>query len=81
MGDTNVVLTGFMGTGKSTVGRLLADRLGRPFVDIDAQIVAHAGCSIAKIFAERGENGFRTLEGEVIRLRRFACGLDTSYMG
>ena len=52
MGDANVVLTGFMGTGKSTAGRLLADRLGRPFVDIDEQIVARVGCSIPEIFAE-----------------------------
>jgi len=67
MGDANVVLTGFMGTGKSTVGRLLADRLERSFVDIDEQIVARAGCSIPEIFAERGEVGFRRLEGEVCR--------------
>ena len=67
MGDGNVVLTGFMGTGKSTVGRLLAERLGRPFVDVDAQIVERAGCTIPEIFAKRGEAGFRTLEGEVCR--------------
>jgi len=65
MRDANVVLTGFMGTGKSTVGRLLAARLGRPFVDVDTEIVARAGCTIPEIFAERGEAGFRTLEGEV----------------
>ena len=67
MRDRNVVLTGFMGTGKSTAGRLLADRIGRPFVDVDTEIAARAGCTIPEIFAERGEAGFRMLEGEVCR--------------
>lgn len=67
MGNGNIVLTGFMGTGKSIVGQLLADRLGRPFIDVDAQIVARAGCPIPEIFAESGEAGFRMLEDEVCR--------------
>jgi shikimate kinase len=60
----NVVLTGFMGTGKTTVGRLLAERLGYGFVDTDALIVARHG-PIAEIFAGRGEGEFRRLEAEV----------------
>lgn len=60
----NIVLTGFMGTGKSTVGRRLAERLGRPFVDTDALIEQRHG-PIAAIFAEHGEAHFRALEREV----------------
>lgn len=63
-GVANVVLTGFMGTGKSTVGRLLAERLGYAFVDTDAVIVERHG-PIPEIFATRGEAAFRTLEREV----------------
>jgi shikimate kinase len=60
----NIVLTGFMGTGKSTVGRRLAARLGRPFVDTDAVIEARHG-PIPAIFAEHGEARFRELEREL----------------
>jgi shikimate kinase len=60
----NIVLTGFMGTGKSTVGRLLARRLGWPFVDTDALIESRHG-SIPSIFAEHGEARFRELEREI----------------
>jgi shikimate kinase len=60
----NVVLTGFMGTGKSTVGRLLAARLGYGFVDTDTVIEERHG-PIPAIFAERGEGEFRRLEREV----------------
>ncbi len=59
----NVVLVGFMGCGKSTVGRMLGDRLGRPFIDLDQEIEARADCTIAQVFAEHGEAGFRRLEG------------------
>ena len=62
---TNIVLTGFMGSGKSTVGRLVADVLQRDFVDSDNLIVERAGKSIAQIFAEEGEEGFRMLESSV----------------
>lgn len=55
-------LVGFMGCGKSTVGRLLADRLGRPFLDTDALIEADAGCTVAEIFARDGEAAFRERE-------------------
>ena len=65
MADDNIILTGFMGTGKTTVGRLLADRLGREFADTDEIIVARAGRAIADIFREDGEARFREWEGEV----------------
>ena len=60
-----VVLVGFMGAGKSAVGRELAARLGVPFLDTDEAIVAVAG-PIPGIFASRGESGFRALEAEVV---------------
>ena len=64
--DGNVVLTGFMGTGKTTVGRILADLLGYEFVDTDDVIVERHG-PIEAIFSERGEEAFRELEREVAR--------------
>lgn len=60
----NIVLTGFMGTGKSTVGRLVADRLGRRFIDTDALIESRHG-PITELFADRGEDHFRQLERDV----------------
>ena len=63
----NITLTGFMGTGKTAVGRLLAKRLGWRFVDIDSLIVASAKESVAKIFIEHGEAVFRRLENRAIR--------------
>ena len=62
-----IVLTGFMGAGKSTIGKLLADRLSWDFVDTDAVIETHTGLTIARIFAERGEEAFRALEAEAVR--------------
>ena len=62
--DGNIVLTGFMGTGKTSVGRSLAGRLGRRFVDTDESI-AEAHGSIPEIFAARGEAGFRALERQL----------------
>jgi shikimate kinase len=59
--DANVVLTGFMGTGKTTVGRLLAERLGFEFVDTDQSIEQSHG-PIPQIFREHGEGEFRRLE-------------------
>ncbi|MBK8901172.1 MAG: shikimate kinase [Anaerolineaceae bacterium] len=63
--QSNIILTGFMGTGKTTVGELLAQRLQRPFIDTDALIVERDGRSIAEIFAEDGEAAFRAWERAV----------------
>lgn len=63
----NIVLVGFMGTGKTTVGKLLSDKTGMPLVDMDALIVERAGKSINKIFAEEGEPHFRNLECEMAK--------------
>lgn len=61
----NIVLMGFMGTGKSTVGRVLARRLGMQFMDMDTLIEERAGKPISRIFSEDGEPHFRTLERTV----------------
>lgn len=58
----NIVLTGFMGSGKSAVARAVAQRLGRPLVDMDDVIVRRAGMSIPEIFAQQGEEAFRRHE-------------------
>ncbi len=63
----NITLMGFMGSGKTTVGRILATRLGWEFVDTDRLVEARAGGTIPEIFAARGEAGFRELEAAVIR--------------
>jgi shikimate kinase/3-dehydroquinate synthase len=62
----NVALIGFMGAGKTTAGRLLAETLGWDFVDADAEIEAAAGRPIPQIFAEEGEPAFRALEEKVV---------------
>ncbi|MGA7826027.1 MAG: shikimate kinase [Geobacteraceae bacterium] len=63
----NIILTGFMGTGKSTVGKLLASRLNFTFRDLDALIVEKEGQSINSIFAGMGEGYFREVESSVLR--------------
>ena len=60
--DKNIVLIGMMGSGKTTVGKLVAGCLRRPFVDTDALIEEREGCSIPDIFAQDGEDVFRALE-------------------
>jgi len=69
-------LVGFMGSGKSAVGRLLADELGWPFADVDEDIEKAQGVSIAEIFDTRGEEEFRRMEQEAMRkrLREVECG-------
>jgi shikimate kinase len=62
-----IFLTGFMGCGKSTVGRLLAQRLGVPFVDLDQEIEGRAGRTVREIFELHGEAAFRRLENEALR--------------
>jgi shikimate kinase len=65
-GPRHVVLVGLSGSGKSTVGRLLAARLGRVFVDTDDLVVALAGCSIPDLFASEGEKAFRAVERRAV---------------
>ncbi|MBZ0318527.1 MAG: 3-dehydroquinate synthase [Anaerolineae bacterium] len=68
MSDTpqrKLVLTGFMGTGKTTLGRLVAEKVGVPFVDLDDVIVQKVGLSIPEIFEKYGEAGFRAWESAV----------------
>ena len=62
----NVILIGMPGCGKSRVGQALAERMGRPFVDLDEEIVRRAGLSIPEIFARDGEAGFRALEVQIV---------------
>ncbi len=72
IGPVKLVLTGFMGSGKTHVGRMLAEAASLPFADLDELIAAKAGQSISEIFASQGEAGFRRLEREVFleRLQR-----------
>lgn len=66
-----IYLTGFMGSGKTTVARHLADRLGWAFVDLDAEIEASEGSPVTRIFETRGEAEFRRIESEMVeRWRR-----------
>lgn len=62
----NVVLIGFMGTGKSSIGRLLANRLRRPYIDTDKKIEKECNISIPEIFQKHGEAFFRTKEAAII---------------
>jgi len=64
--DQHLVLVGLMGTGKSTVGRVLAQRLHRRLVDTDAEVEARAGRTVRQIFADEGEAVFRKLETEAL---------------
>ena len=62
----NLVLTGFMGTGKTTVGKILAKKLGYRFVDSDEEIETTEGKKISELFELYGESGFRDIESRVI---------------
>ena len=63
----NILLTGFMGAGKTTVGKKLAKRLGYFFIDTDREIEKEQGCSIAEIFKYGGEECFRDLETDILQ--------------
>lgn len=62
-----IAIVGYMGCGKSTVGRILADRLGWSLVDLDDEITARAGLPIPEIFSKYGEDHFRNLESRALR--------------
>ena len=62
----HVVLVGLSGSGKSTIGPTLAERLGRAFVDTDDLIVERVGMPIAQLFAQRGEPAFRAIERDAV---------------
>ncbi len=70
LGERSLVLIGYRATGKTSVGKLLAQALRRPFVDLDQELTAHAGRSVAEIVAAEGWEGFRRREKELVR--RFA---------
>jgi len=65
--DTHLLLVGMMGAGKTTVGRLLAERLGRPYRDSDAMVEAATGHSVRELFASDGEATFRAAESAALR--------------
>lgn len=75
----NIVLTGFMATGKTSVGRRLAERLRFEFVDVDTLIEAEAGMPIPQLFSERGEASFRAIEAAMVErvARRERCVIAT----
>ncbi|MBQ3970250.1 MAG: shikimate kinase [Clostridia bacterium] len=63
----NIVLCGFMGSGKSTIGRLLSEKMGMRFIDTDTYIEQKEGMTISEIFAQKGEEYFRELELKVCK--------------
>ncbi len=71
----NIILTGFMGTGKSVVGQLAAAELKRDFVDMDSLIEQRAGRTISRIFVDEGEAYFRQLEADLCRELAAQAGL------
>lgn len=73
--NANLILTGFMGTGKTSVGRRVAEVLRRPFIDTDDVIAERAGKTIPEIFAEEGEPAFRQMERELCRELSRPAGL------
>lgn len=66
MNDKNIILVGFMGCGKTTVGKILAARLGKKFIDMDTLIEERTGKAISQIFAENGEPVFRRIERNLV---------------
>jgi shikimate kinase len=81
MNDRNIVITGFMGTGKSTVGRLVAEKLNRPFLDTDEEISRRKGMTVAEIFKHEGEQNFRHIERRLCRFLAAQTGYVVSTGG
>lgn len=81
MASQNIVLVGFMGTGKTTLGELLASKLARPLVDMDESIEKQAGKTIPRIFDEDGESHFRKLEKKLAKELAGKSGLIISTGG
>lgn len=79
--DRTIYLVGFMGSGKSTIGKRLAETIGVPFVDLDDDIEAAAGRSIADIFANEGEAAFRDAEHAALRARATSGGAAVVALG
>jgi shikimate kinase len=73
--NRNIYLVGLMGAGKTTVGRMLAKRLGRPFMDSDHEIVERTGVPIPTIFEIEGEDGFRRREAQTLHELTAGSGL------
>ena len=67
MAGTNIILTGFMGCGKGTVGRVLAEKCHRPLIDTDHYIEQQQGRSVPEIFAQEGEEAFRDMETQALQ--------------
>ena len=76
-----VVFTGFMGAGKTHIGRRLADDMKIPFVDLDERIVQIAGCPISEIFSKDGEETFRRMEHDVLKVVLEAPGSEVISLG
>ena len=72
---TNIVLIGMPGCGKTTLGKALAQQMGRPFMDTDALVEEKTGRTIPQIFAEAGEIAFRKLEAEAVAKAAAQTGL------
>lgn len=72
---SNLVLIGFMGSGKSSVGRRLAEMTGHRFLDTDHRVSTRTGSSISSIFARHGEEYFRDLETEILEELLGVCGI------
>jgi shikimate kinase len=81
MSRTNIILTGFMGCGKTTVGRMLAKELDYDFIDTDQLIEERFSMTVQKIFATRGEKAFRDMESEIARELGGAEGMIVSTGG
>ena len=76
-----IYLIGYMGSGKTTLGRLLAEKLGAPFVDLDHLIERHCAKSVGQLFQEEGEEAFRCIESRMLREMPDAEGLVVSTGG